>query len=475
MMWTGRSDEAGALGSLLDRTYADAAAAAERPRLLDRKFLVGQFRLWEAELLPTVAVACAPLWTRRAAARTVWRRLGYLATAESRQWMTDHLEGLGLDPGALLGPARPERRPFRYSDGRLHPVGERLTPESADLLRADYDLQGGAVVGGGMEAHGADPVRMAAHLRLTAGRRRYAEEQDAPLPVLHFSTSTATALVVPHSEAGAARLTERPALAVTPDHASIDGAGIRLAGPRLTCYPGDDRWHESAAARAAEVGTPDPEPDELDLGPPLDGAVYVLGMLQLLIMSRLRMMRFPGRLRRWELAAAGSLCGGAGAELLRIGPAALRERAAARRLRAMAATGDDLARALLRQVGGQVSFEVPDLPGTAGPPAPVRITVGTAGRLLGDIDFTGARLRLVHITPEKTVAHLDVRRGGRETIVVIELTEPLGCAPLTVTPDGLTLTGRPALEATADDIALTIPLPGGDWTARAAAGSWYVD
>ena len=36
-------------------------------------------------------------------------------------------------------------------------------------------------------------------------------------------------------------------------------------------------------------------------------------------------------------------------------------------------------------------------------------------------------------------------------------------------------TAAPVVEATADDIALTLPLSGGDWTVRAAAGSWYVD
>jgi hypothetical protein len=471
MMWTGRSDEAGALGALLDRTYADAAAAAARPRLLDREFLIDQFSLWDAQLLPTVAVACAPLRTRRAAARRVWRRLGFLATARSRQWMAGHLDGLGLDPVALLGPDRPERLPFRGSDGRLHPVDQRLTAESAALLEADYDLRGGAVAGGGMEVHGADPVRLTGLLRLAAGRRRSSETPDAPLPVLHFSTSATTALVVPHAEAGTARLPERPALVVTPDHAAVEGTGIRLAGPALACYPEDDRWHESAAARAAEVGTPDAEPDELDFGPPLDGAVHVLSMLQLMIMSRLRMMRFPSRLRRWELAAAASLCGGAGAELFRVGPALLRERAAARRLHAMTTTEDDLAGALLRCVGEQV----PERAGAVAPPAPTRITVGTAGRLLGDLDCAGARLRLVDITPERTVIHLDVRHGGRETIVVIVLTEPLGYAPLTATPDGLTLTRRPALEAGADDLTLTVPLPGGDWTVRATAGTLYID
>jgi len=123
---------------------------------------------------------------------------------------------------------------------------------------------------------------------------------------------------------------------------------------------------------------------------------------------------------------------------------------------------------------------VPELP-RAAPPVPARITVGTAGRLLGEVDFTGARLRLVDLAADRpgradeTVIHLDARRGGRDTIVVIVLTEPLGRAPLTVAPGRLTLTRRPTLAATADDIALTIPLPDGDWTVRAAAGSWYVD
>src|SRR4051794_33233992 len=107
MIWTGRADEAAALGLLLDRTHAEVAAAAERPRLMDREFLIGQFDLWDNHLLPAVAAGTAPVWTRRSAARAVWRGLGFAAGADHRRWMAGHLDGLGLDPGALLGPDRP--------------------------------------------------------------------------------------------------------------------------------------------------------------------------------------------------------------------------------------------------------------------------------------------------------------------------------------------------------------------------------
>src|SRR5689334_18203471 len=146
MMWTGRADEAGALGLLLDRTYADVAAAAARPRSLDREFLIGQFDLWDNHLLPAVAAGTAPPWTRRSAARAVWRRLGFAAGDEHRQWMADHLDALGHDPVALLGPER-DSRPSRSQDGRLIPVPQPLTAEAAELIRADYDLTGGTLVG----------------------------------------------------------------------------------------------------------------------------------------------------------------------------------------------------------------------------------------------------------------------------------------------------------------------------------------
>jgi hypothetical protein len=93
MIWTGRTDEARALGLLLDRTYADAAAAAEHPRLLDREFLSGQFDLWDNHLLPAMHAGTAPPWTRRAAARLVWQRLGFVAGPDHRRWMADHLDG----------------------------------------------------------------------------------------------------------------------------------------------------------------------------------------------------------------------------------------------------------------------------------------------------------------------------------------------------------------------------------------------
>jgi len=62
----------------------------------------------------------------------------------------------------------------------------------------------------------------------------------------------------------------------------------------------------------------------------------------------------------------------------------------------------------------------------------------------------------------------------REAIGVIVLNVPRFPA-LDVPPDGLALTGRPRLGASADDIELAIPLAGGDWTVSAAAGTWYAD
>jgi hypothetical protein len=481
MTWTGRADEATALGLLLDRTYADAAAAAERPRLLDREFLIGQFDLWDNHLLPAVAAGTASLWARRTAARAVWRRLGFAAGPEHRRWMAGHLDGLGLDPATLLGAERSDRLPWRGHDGRLHPAPQPLTGESAELMHADYDLTGGAVAGARMEVHGSDPARIRGLLRLLAGSRRYTNAAGQP-PELSFRFDDATAFVFPHAERGSVRLSGQPVIVVKGDEAALDlpatGAHLRLAGEEHTWCPEDSHWHESAAARAGGEAP-------LEKGPELpqleSRSSDILGFLQLMIMVQLRMMRYPELLRRWELAAAATLCGGLNAELFRIGPAALRARWAARRVRTMMETEDSLARAFLRHIGRRMPLDVPELPGAV-PPTPVRITVGTAGRLLSELDFTGGRLRFVDVATErrpqhadKTVIHLDARRGGRDTIVVIALTEPLGCAPLTVTPDGLTLARRPTLDATADDIALTIPLPGGDWTVRAAAGSWYVD
>jgi hypothetical protein len=480
MIWTGRADEAAALGLLLDRTYADAAAAAERPRLLDREFLIGQFDLWDNHLLPAVDAGTAPPWTRRSAARAVWHRLGFVAGPDHRRWMADHLDDLGLDPVALLGSERAGRPPFRSGDGRLIATAQPMTAEAAELIHADYDFTGGTLAGARMDVHGPDPQRIGGFLKLSAGSRRYTEAA-APRPELHFRVRDATSAGFPHAERGSVRLTGQPSFVVTGDEAGLDvpGADLRLAGRDLTWYPDDTLWAESAAARAAGEGTYESPPELPSRSSRSSG---LLGMLQHAIMIQLRMMRHADRLRRWELAAAAALCGGLNAELFRVRPTALRARWAARRTRTLLATEDSRAHAFLRYVGRRLPLEVPDLPGAAVPPAPVRITVGTAARLLDEVDFTGGRLRLVDVSADRrpghadqTVVHLDARRGGRDTIVIIVLTEPLGCAPLTVTPDGLTLTRRPTLEATADDIALTVPLPNGDWTPRAAAGSWYVD
>ena len=473
MMWTGRADEAAALGLLLDRTYAEAATAAARPRLLDREFLIGQFDLWDNHLLPALAAGTAPGWTRRSAARAVWHRLGSAAGTDHRRWMADHLDDLGLDPAALLGPERAAHRPFRSDDGRLIPALQPLTEESADLLPADYDLTGGTLIGARMQVHGAG--RIGGFLKVSPGTRSYTDEQT-PAAELHFRFDEAATLVFPHAEPSAARLTGPPTFKISDHESALDipasGTDLRWTGPGLTWLPEDARWEQSATARAAGEGTWDDEPDGSD-GLTARGT-GILGILQLQIMRHLRTMRYAHLLRRADLAAAGTLGEGLNAGLCRIQPTALRARRAARRLRTMLATEDPGSQVLLRQISRTVPLDLPERPALAAP-APARITVGTAARLMDDLDFTGGRLRFVDVTTGRTVIHLDARRAGRETIVVIVLTEPVGCAPLTVTPDGLTLTGHPVLEATADDIALTIALPSGDWTVRAAAGSWYVD
>ena len=165
----------------------------------------------------------------------------------------------------------------------------------------------------------------------------------------------------------------------------------------------------------------------------------------------------------------------------RLGPASRRARGASHRLDKLIETSEGWSRTFLQDAGRHLSLDVPDASGPP-PPAPVRITIGTAGRLLDDLDFGDGRLRFVDVSvdhrpghADQTIVHLDARRGGHDTIVVVVLNEPLGCAPLTVTPDGLALAGRPRIDATADEVALTIPLPGGDWTVRAGAASWYVD
>lgn len=489
MIWTGRADEAAALGLLLDRTYADAAAAAEHPRLLDREFLIGQFDLWEEHLLPAVAAGTTSLLARRADARAVWRRLGFAAGAVHRRWMADHLDDLGLDPGALLGAERDHRRAVRGEDGRLLPAAQPVDGGSGELIRTDYHLVGGGVEGARMEAHGPDSSQVRGFLKLSASGRRYPSAAGSAAgsatgsaagsaAELHFRFGTATSFAFPHAARDSVRLSGEPAIAVTPDGVRLDVPAsvmdLRLAGPDVTWIPYDPHWHESAAARAAGAGVVEARPAPPEQRSPA-GVVGTLRALQFLIMRQLRMMRHAWLLRRWELAAAGSLCRGLNAELFRVGPAALRSRTAARRLRTMVETDDGLARAFLRHVGHDLRLDVPELPGAVPPPAPVRITVGSAGPLFDEVDFGGGRLRFVDVVAGRTVVHLDGRRAGRDTIVVVVLDEPLGCAPLAVTPDGLALARRPTLAATADDIALTIPLPGGDWIAQAAAGSCYVD
>jgi hypothetical protein len=546
MVWK-RADEVTALGLLLDRTYAEVAALGERPRECDREFLVGLLDLWAGRLQAAVAAAAAPLRTRRRAARAVWHSLGHRAGPAQHAWLRDQVTGFGLDAEELLGPARAPGRPGRAAPGHALPAPAPLTAESIALLLSDYDLAGGDVEAVRLEVDGTDPPRLRGYLALSAGGRRYTET-PGPRPELQFRCRDVATFDFPHAGRGEARLTGQPVVTVTGDGVGevvVPAAetAVRLTGGQFSYYPDDSLWHESAAARAAaSTSAPSPQlpvpaaapthstaatpahsaspapaavtatathpaglveaptapgppwlpgsPGAADLPTARDwppGPLGVLARLQSVILVQAGTARHPEKLRRWQFAAAGTLCAGLGSETIRIaaslGPESWRDRAATRRLDALIMSSEGLSRTLLQDAARRADFEVagPDGPP---PPAPTRVTVGTAARLLADdrLDFAGARLRFVDFAADRrpghadqTVIHLDARRDGRDTIVVITLSEPLGRAPLTVTPAGLTLTGRPRISADADEVAVTIPLPGVDWTLRAGAATWYAD
>jgi hypothetical protein len=328
MIWKGRPGAVVALGLLLDRTYAELAAAGAHPHRMDRPFLHGQVMLWDTHLRPAVAAAGAPFRARDRAARAVWRGLSADARPEHADWLRAHLIGLGIEPESLLGPV---------TDPRAEPP----------------------------------PGPGPGHLRDLAGLQHH-------------------------------------------------------------------------------------------------------------ILRRLRGLSSLGRVCRWELAAAGTLCAGLGSETMRIagglGGRLRRERAARRRLQTLIADSDGWDRAFLRTAAlGVDGLTVPEATGAA-PPTRERITLRTVDGLLDGLDFAGARLRAV-VGEDPTYVHLDLRWADpdREAIGVIALHVPRIPVRLDIPPDGLALAGRPRVAAGADDIEVTIPLAGGDWTISGAAGTWYVD
>ena len=156
--------------------------------------------------------------------------------------------------------------PFRSDDGRLLPVYQPLTRESANLIRIDYDFEEGAVAGARMEARGDG--RIEGYLKL-AGTRRYTDQADPP-PVLLFHCPAATAFEFPH---GATPTGPPPVFTVTPDEASINSPGVKLAGPDLEWYPDDPLWHESQTARTAKEGVREGAPAFAEVGSPPAGSV----------------------------------------------------------------------------------------------------------------------------------------------------------------------------------------------------------
>lgn len=461
--------EDAALGLLIDRTYDEVAAAAADPRRLDRRRLVGWFSLWDNHLIPAMASG-----GDLTAARKVWWSLGCAAGPDHHALMASHLDGLGLDPGKLLGPGWNPTGPTPDYAGHLRPKPTPVDPATGALIAADYDFDGGTVNRAWAELSGADRPRLDAFLQLTARRRRYTDRMptggDEPRgrPNLTFTDENAELLTFPGISA---QLTTPPRVEptrVAGQHQATGpaGPGFVLAGPSIEYWPEDVFWYESAAARAAEPDLTKPWRDRLSTSG-MDQELMNLAVVQKQIMIWLRTMRYPALIRRMDLAAAGQLCAGLGSETMAIAARPLfRNCRAGRRLARLVQEGAPF----LHRVGHNC-LKLPEPPA---PPRPEPITQ----TLVDGLDFADGRLRYVSCTQlaDEVVLHLDARHRAeaRDTIAVVVLAGVTAWSPLTATADTLTVTGHPTVDATTG-VTLTIPLAATKWTVTANSATWYTD
>ncbi|GIG01130.1 hypothetical protein Cci01nite_62230 [Catellatospora citrea] len=173
--------------------------------------------------------------------------------AARRQLLVD------LDPAleGFLPPARPEPSAHRDYRGELRPGSFPVTAEVVRGLGVDYDLAGAAVRSLSVRATAAG---LRVHLTLAAPRRFAPSEgrvatdgsrKPWPAAPLRFSFDDVSDFGFDAEDrVGAVLNCADTGLAVT-----LGRTGHLLARVG-TVWPDDPRWHESAAARAADPGTP---------------------------------------------------------------------------------------------------------------------------------------------------------------------------------------------------------------------------
>ncbi|GHJ47418.1 hypothetical protein Cs7R123_47600 [Catellatospora sp. TT07R-123] len=241
---------------LLDRSVAEVAELAADARNFD-PVRVGRIAdIWDNNIFPLVSAASAvrPLRSGRARAGLLWMAdLG----AARRQLLID------LDPAlaGFLPAARPEPSARRDYRGELRPGSFPLTAEVVRGLSVDYDLAAAAVRSMTVSAT-ATGLRM--HLTLAAPRRfqpstgRVAVDGSRkpwpPAPLMFTFDGVTEFGFDAEDRVGVAVTCTDTGLAVAL------GREGHLRADEGTVWPDDPQWHESAAARAADPGTPHDRP-----------------------------------------------------------------------------------------------------------------------------------------------------------------------------------------------------------------------
>ena len=245
-----------AFAALLDRSLAQLAEASADGRRFDRETLAAVSDVWDNNTFPFVRAASARgrrRGERRARAGLVWMS----GLGESRRaWMVAQAALAGHALGEVLPPALPSR-PYRDYLGRIRPVPEELTPQSAEDLSRAYDLSAAEVLDVRVERTGGVLVGA---LELSAPRlylSGVAAGRDAATLRLRLR------------EVSEVRFDSADALAVaiSADTGSVTvdiGVGVGVGGrirAKTACVDVQDvDWHLSPAGLRADAAAPrDPD------------------------------------------------------------------------------------------------------------------------------------------------------------------------------------------------------------------------
>ncbi|MFI0943120.1 hypothetical protein [Streptomyces sp. NPDC021020] len=236
------------LGALVDQSWEIVGACADARRF-DRQLLAGTADVWDNNTLPFFRAAeSATPWTREFHARTALRWMADLGAAR-QEWIRDRAADAGLTVPFRLPRQTPLETVYRDYDGEVCAPAGALTPELAEGLAGDYDLDAAELRSFLAEHSGG---RLLAGFSVRVPRRyRVPDARPDSRAELHLHLADVTDIDL--DVVGARGLTVR-----AEGGGWAVGLGSRgtLRGAGADFQVDDLRWHLSPSGRRADATLP---------------------------------------------------------------------------------------------------------------------------------------------------------------------------------------------------------------------------